>query len=161
MVRWSVTFPRGENGGQGSRGRVPFFCHDLTERALRVPEGVEHASGVLGVKEITVVVGRRSVLEELRGVYEGIFGVEAVTSGGDGEIVFEIGRVKEVSGLETGPRVVLRLARDEGEEKKVEARGFWFGHVVLSARSTNGKESGRLERIDTDGDIGGIWIQHI
>jgi len=37
---------------------LPFYCHDLTERSLRVPGGevATHANGVTGVAGITVVV---------------------------------------------------------------------------------------------------------
>lgn len=38
--------------------RLPFYCHDLTERELRVPGGdaAEHPNGVSGIAGITVVV---------------------------------------------------------------------------------------------------------
>lgn len=38
--------------------RMPFFCHDLTDRPLRVPDGeaVQHANGVTGIAGVTVVV---------------------------------------------------------------------------------------------------------
>jgi hypothetical protein len=38
--------------------RLPFYCHDLTERTLRVPDGdaAAHANGITGVAGVTVVV---------------------------------------------------------------------------------------------------------
>lgn len=45
--------------GDGSApSRLPFYCHDLTERTLRVPDGnaAVHANGVTGVAGVTVVV---------------------------------------------------------------------------------------------------------
>ncbi|KAF2020983.1 hypothetical protein BU24DRAFT_469740 [Aaosphaeria arxii CBS 175.79] len=162
-VKWAVTFPEGENGGQGSRGRVPFWCHDETERGLRVPgeeERVRHASGVLGVEGLSVVVGGgEEGLEALKRVYEGVLGVEGRK--GDGEVVFEVGRVIDVEGLSKGPRIVIKLPRSEEEVKRVEEKGFWFGDVVLAAKK-EGKAAGTVERVDMEEDgIRGIWIKYI
>lgn len=163
-VRWSVTFPEGERGGQGVRGKVPFWCHDGTERGVRVPEPEHegeggHACGALGVLGFTVLVRGEEEWEGVEGVYAGLFG-EAVRKG-DGEVVFEMGRVRGVEGLEGGPRVVLKVARGEEERRKVGERGFWFGDVVLGARASGEKEKGARERIDTDVDVGGIWIEYV
>ncbi|HEV2121455.1 MAG TPA: VOC family protein [Chloroflexota bacterium] len=46
--------------GEGASvpGRLPFYCHDLTERTLRVPGGANavHANGVTGIAGVSVVV---------------------------------------------------------------------------------------------------------
>lgn len=98
-VEWEVTFPAGEMGGQGVRGKVPFFCHDVTERRVRVPvEGEKsmHACGAVGVRGFTVVVKDRALLEETRAVYKDVLGSEG-KEGEDG-VVFEVGQVREVEG---------------------------------------------------------------
>ncbi len=164
-VEWEVTFPAGEMGGQGVRGKVPFFCHDVTERRVRVPveeEKSRHACGVLGVRGLTVVVKDEALLEEMRGVYGDVLGSEG-REGEDG-VVFEVGRVREVDGLDEGVRVVLRVARGEEEEKKIEGRDFVFGDVVLGARAKGGKTKGTRERIDGEGEemgVGGLWIEYV
>ncbi|KAF2756577.1 hypothetical protein EJ05DRAFT_477697 [Pseudovirgaria hyperparasitica] len=56
-LQWDVTFPHGVK-----RGEVPFWCHDRTPRALRVPVDdvpkTTHPCGALGVGELTVAVSR-------------------------------------------------------------------------------------------------------
>jgi len=45
-------------GTKEAPSHLPFYCHDLTERTLRVPDGdaAVHPNGVVGVAGITVVV---------------------------------------------------------------------------------------------------------
>ena len=95
-VQWAVTFPRGALGGQVDRGRVPFFCHDVTPRGLRVPLGVHamaHECGALGVAGLSVVVRDQGLWEETRAVYERVLGAGREEKDG---VVFEVGRVEEV-----------------------------------------------------------------
>jgi catechol 2,3-dioxygenase-like lactoylglutathione lyase family enzyme len=44
--------------GSGGPARLPFYCHDLTERSLRVPggEAATHENGVTGIAGVSVVV---------------------------------------------------------------------------------------------------------
>jgi hypothetical protein len=106
-VKWSVTFPRGDKGGQSIRGRVPFFCHDETERGVRAPmdeEKTQHACGAVGVKELTVVVKDEGLLEQTSKVYRAILG-----DGGQKEesaLRFRLGRVREMTGLNKGAEMV-------------------------------------------------------
>lgn len=162
-VKWAVTFPEGEHGGQATRGRVPFFCHDVTERGVRVPlsaEGTGHGSGALGVRELTVIVRDEGALEETGGVYAKLFGKEGVKSGD--EVYFQAGRVKEVDGLDGGARIVLRLPRDREEVERLGERSFWYGDVVLAAPAGQGKTPGTRQRLD-DGDesVKGLWIEYV
>lgn len=161
-VKWSVTFPKGDLGGQSTRGKVPFFCHDTTPRELRVPgdqDKLSHANGVLGVQSITVVVKDQELLDDVSKVYGNVLGVEGLRSGE--EVTFEIGRVKQVKELGSGPKIVLRLPSSEEEAAKTVENRFWFGEVVLSAQGGNYKQSGLRERVDTDKDVGGVWIQYL
>lgn len=164
-VEWAVTFPEGERGGQEKRGRVPFFCHDVTERGVRVPGGdgdgveMEHMCGAVGMGEITVVVGDKGVLEETREVYKRIFEEEGVVRGE--EVCFHIGRVREVDGLSGGVRVVLRLPRGEEERRRTGKSGYWFGDVVLLARAGGGKEKGTRRRLDEGESVGGLWVEYV
>ena len=162
-VRWAVTFPKGENGGQSSRGRVPFFCHDITERQVRVPlsqEKTTHPSGILGVKELTVVVSDKKALKETGDVYAKLFGKEGVQRGD--EVYFQGTRVKDVEGLDEGARVVLRLPKDKDEFKRLEKTGYWYGDIVLAAPAAQGKTLGSRERLD-DGDesVQGLWVEYV
>lgn len=162
-VKWAVTFPKGEKGGQASRGRVPFFCHDITERGVRVPlsqEKTAHKSGVLGVKELTVVVRDQQLLKETGEVYARLFGKEGVQRGE--EVVFQARRVKSVEGLDEGARVLLRLPKGEDESKRLERTGYWYGDVVFAAPAVQGKAAGTRERLDAgDESVQGFWVEYV
>jgi hypothetical protein len=57
LVKWHTTFPLTTNGFQ--RGELPFFCHDVTDRALRVPmskENITHPSFAYGIKDLLIYV---------------------------------------------------------------------------------------------------------
>ncbi|USP81639.1 uncharacterized protein yc1106_08913 [Curvularia clavata] len=162
-VRWSVTFPKGAKGGQDTRGRVPFFCHDETPRGLRVPmdeEKTQHKCGAVGVKELTVVVKDRVLMERTRDEYEAILG-----HGGQQEkdcVRFRLGRVQEAPELQedAGAEVVLRLPRNVEEETRVEEQGFWYGDVVLCRKAEPGKVEKTRERVDVEEDgVGGVWLE--
>lgn len=152
-------FPAGVNDGQEIRGAVPFFCADVGDRELRVPEDGElrHKCGVLGVLEISVFVRGREDLSRLRGVWEGILGREEER--GDG-VVFEVGRVRGVEGLDGGIRVVLRVV-GEGEGARLGGGWYGVGDVVFGAR-VDGEERGRRVRLDSDEeDLGGLWVEYV
>jgi hypothetical protein len=161
-VKWTVTFPVGENGGQASRGRVPFFCHDdpVTARHLRVPiteEKTKHPCGALGVLSLTVLVKDREMFEATRRVYAGVFESEGVQGFSGDEVVFQAGRVNEVEDLKGagGPQIILRVANEE-ETAKVKNKGYWFGKVVLAARAEAHYEIG--SGWDVDGYRGMLII---
>jgi hypothetical protein len=162
-VKWAVTFPKGGNGGQVSRGKLPFFCHDITDRHVRVPlseEKTAHSSGVLGVKELTVIVRDKEALEETIDIYAQLFGKDGFERGD--EVYFQASRVKDVEGLDEGARVVLRLPKDKGELKRLEKTGYWYGDVVLAAPTTQGKTLGSRERLDEgDESVQGLWVEYV
>ncbi|PVH99530.1 hypothetical protein DM02DRAFT_729113 [Periconia macrospinosa] len=173
-VKWEVTFPKGDNGGQNVRGAAPFWCHDVGERGIRVPifddeeggKGVRHPSGVTGVKEFTVLVGAEGVLEDFGALYRGLFGEGEVVGEGVG---FRLGRVRGVGvdGEGSGAKVLLRVARTEEEKRRCEERSFWFGDVVFAAvaeEGVEGREKGTRVRLDEEGgeaDLGGLWVEYV
>lgn len=161
-VKWAVTFPKGENGGQESRGRLPFFCHDVTERGVRVPlneEKTKHACGALGVRSLEVVVPDGEGMVATREGFAALLGEPVKEDVGHAEFGTErVVRVEELGGKHEGARVYLRLP-EEGEKEKVEDRGFWYGNVVLEAKAREGKPAGTKERLDGNGsDLRGLWI---
>jgi hypothetical protein len=166
-VQWAVTFPKGGNGGQGIRGRVPFFCHDVTERSVRVPidkEKTKHSCGAVGVRELTVVVRDQGMLEDTKRVYGSILrNGRSGTEGGE-EVSFRLGQVHQVHGLDAGAQTVLRSPKNEEDRMRVEKQGFWFGDMVLSGKAGPGKAVGTKERLDDrsgEDSIGGLWIEYI
>jgi hypothetical protein len=166
-VWWAVTFPKGEKGGQVARGRVPFFCHDVTPRSVRVPidkEKTTHSCGAVGVRKLTVGVKDQGTLDETKKVYESILKSGRTGTEGGGEVRFRLRQVHQVHGLDAGARIVLRLPENEEERIRVEKQGFWFGNVILSGKAGPGKAVGTKERLDGrsgEGSVGGLWIEYI
>jgi hypothetical protein len=162
-VKWAVTFPKGEHGGQASRGRVPFFCHDITERQVRVPlsdEKTSHPSGVLGVKEVTVVVRDKQLLQETGEVYAKLFGKDGVKRGD--EVHYLASRFKGIESLDGGARVILRLPKDQDEFKRLEKTDYWYGDVVLAAPADQGRTLGSWEKLDGGKEsVQGIWVEYV
>lgn len=162
-VKWAVTFPKGDKGGQDVRGRLPFFCHDITERKVRVPlsaEKTEHPCGALGVRQITVVVKDRALLEETMKAYRAIVGTDG-TADGD-SVSFPVARVCGVKGLDEGANIVLRLPKDTTEAKAADKTGFWYGDVVLAAKASAGKQAATRQRLDDGEDsVRGLWVEYV
>jgi hypothetical protein len=161
-VKWAVTFPKGEKGGQNVRGRIPFFCHDITQRNVRVPLSAEkttHPCGVLGVRQLTIIVKDQALLEETKHAYASILSNEGST--GHNEVSFQVSRVCDVEGLGGGANIVLRLPKDETEKEATSKKGFWYGEVVLSATATSEKSAGTRERLDRDDNVRGVWVEYV
>ncbi|KAF1965705.1 hypothetical protein BU23DRAFT_545575 [Bimuria novae-zelandiae CBS 107.79] len=164
-VKWAVTFPAGENGGQASRGKIPFFCHDTTPRSVRVPltpEKTTHPSGVLGVAALDVLVKDLAAFKEAQLVYDKLFG-EPIEREGIAEWqatrVVPMPRLQEEVG---GPWIQIRVARSEEEKERVRERGFWFGRVVLAAKAPERNDIGKKVRLDGGGDdLRGLWIEYV
>ncbi|KAF2830359.1 hypothetical protein CC86DRAFT_367140 [Ophiobolus disseminans] len=162
-VKWAVTFPKGEKGGQDVRGRIPFFCHDTTPRNTRVPLSVEkttHPCGALGVQQLTIIVKDRALLDETRQTYAAVLGDEGIQRGD--EIYFQAGRVCEVEGLESRPKLVLRLPKDKKEFEATMKTGFQYDDVVLGVPSGASMELGARKRLDVgEVDVRGLWVEYI
>jgi hypothetical protein len=97
-VEWYVTKPRFDNDNAPNvprpleeyfpTGRLdtPFFCHDVTDRSLRVPYAepgiAEHPSGAKGILSVDVVVPQDS-LESYARLYASVTGAEATVEKDD------------------------------------------------------------------------------
>lgn len=118
------------------RLEAPFWCHDVTERGLRVPfhdaAATTHPCGATGVAQVDVLVPEERV-REYAGLYEAVTGAEAREVGAD--FVLETRTPFDVEGRQ---RVVVRGA---SEEERGE-RGVGFGGFALRV-SADGRE-GRL-----------------
>ncbi|KAE9972879.1 hypothetical protein EG327_009355 [Venturia inaequalis] len=132
-VEWTVTFPTPSI----ERGTIPFWCHDITPRELRVPvqsaeEATKHPSCAVGASKIILVVSPERFGELCR-VYEKILGGDRVKINGVAEFV-----VKQPLGDQPSSRIVLRQA-SSAEEKAVVAvnggvAGIW--EIILAIRGS-------------------------
>jgi catechol 2,3-dioxygenase-like lactoylglutathione lyase family enzyme len=115
---------------------LPFFCGDVTPRALRVPEGAArtHANGAVGVSALTVAVRD---LRESASRTAGLLGVKPqwtqdVPGLGLDLALFDIGATKLVLAAATG-------AGGEPIRKHLETRGEGPFAVTLRRTSRQGR----------------------
>ncbi|TAQ90981.1 hypothetical protein B7494_g743 [Chlorociboria aeruginascens] len=135
-VKWKVTFPPASL----RRGEVPFFCHDVTARELRVPgtgDSVRHPCGAKGVRDLSVILPEES-LNDLAKIYSAILDVEEDAEGG-----FRVGSVHSVEGS-SGPTIRLLSPSSQEEEALVAERGLVLGNLKVV-----GNDSINLTRLNT------------
>jgi hypothetical protein len=159
-VKWAVTFPKGENGGQKTRGRIPFFCHDITQRNIRVPlskENTTHPCGALGITKLSIIVRDQGLLDETKKALTSLLAeVELGVSS------FRAARVRGVEGLDSGANIAVRLPHGEEETKAVTKTGFWFGDICLGVKATGEHAPGTKVRLDLDGeDVRGVSLEWV
>ncbi|KAE9382058.1 hypothetical protein N431DRAFT_425580 [Stipitochalara longipes BDJ] len=127
VLKWKVTVPEPPT----KRGEVPFFCHDVTGRELRVPgerKWTIHPNKAYGVKGLKINVPKERV-EELSNAYEAILDVE------DSEkdrkaVVFEIGSLHPVEGQGNAALSILEPG-DEEKGKLVAERGVLLSDLLI------------------------------
>lgn len=164
-VKWAVTFPQGENGGQAIRGKIPFFCHDVTPRDYRVPiakESTTHPCGALCVSRLNVLVETEKDLGDIVKFFEHVTGVKPVRK--KNQVLVGLHKVKDLlesDGLCFGPDILIRLAESDEEKTRVNGKGFWYGDVVFAGKAGKGKEVGPPIRLDNEkDDFGGLWLEY-
>lgn len=139
-VRWEVTFP-----SPGiERGSLPFWCHDVTPRELRVPSdesAVRHACGAVGVAEVRIVA-RGQDLESCRKVYEVILGVEREDSRVEKGWRFRIPQPRVESAEAV---IILREPKDAFEEGLLERQSVAIAEVVLTVEKDGNEELPSIE----------------
>ncbi|KAF2744622.1 hypothetical protein M011DRAFT_470220 [Sporormia fimetaria CBS 119925] len=185
QVRWSVVFPEKDDTGRGVRGLVPFFCVDETRREIRVPRDevkTRHGCGVLGVLELTLMVGNEEILERVGKTFDALVGTGQATAS---EQRYRLARVVSETGLRgLGPDIVVKLATNERDRDMVGERGYAITDVVMGALADEreaGNDLRKLEggakdeeisddqcvkgqrvRLDSGGtDYGGLWVQYV
>lgn len=158
-IEWFVTFPKiGGEGGLPQTGVLPFFCHDVTDRGLRVPlkeENVTHPCGALGVKSFNLFVDEKEVTG-LRERYSEVFDAKDL-----GEGSFE---TPSLVGEGSSATIQVKGVK-HGEEllkKELEKRGgLFFGDLVLFGKDKVGDNgSKKILHPGEGGDIrlGGISL---
>ncbi|KAG9237076.1 hypothetical protein BJ875DRAFT_454838 [Amylocarpus encephaloides] len=145
-VKWEVTFLSLPDGASYQRGTLPFFCHDVTPRELRVPcadANVVHPSGAQGVKSLTIYV-TEDLVQELRKAYSAVTGVEEKSEGafevpslyGDGTTTIYV-KVPKDEGVTRGGLVLGELVlwgEGVGERKTLDVGNEGVGAIYLESR---------------------------
>ncbi|KAG0646327.1 hypothetical protein D0Z07_8098 [Hyphodiscus hymeniophilus] len=160
-VRWSVTAPVLEGTGV-RKGELPFFCHDVTPRSLRVPDArvnTTHPNSAYGVKGLCLYVPEERV-KGLVDAYEAILGTseEMRAEGGKGGVLV-IGRLRSIVGVEEG--ITFTIRTPEGKEMidgLKERGGVWLGDLVLGGLGNEARKRVRIDVPAEDG-VGGLFLE--
>jgi hypothetical protein len=140
-VEWFVTFPRAGT----ERGSVPFFCHDVTPRELRVPaELTGHPSNVTGVRHLVVVAAK----EKISGIAEAYTAILGQPLEQDGK-AWRLKEPKDLTDAENitseGPVIELREASSEEELQLVKENGGIAGIKEITLFTTHRHDEGFVE----------------
>jgi hypothetical protein len=153
-VKWQVTFPENVK-----RGELPFFCHDVTPRQLRVPisaESVQHPNTAYGIKSMSIMVPHERA-NHLAKMFSAVLNVENVAEE-PGMGVFTVGRMHAVE-YTSDPTLHVRWPAEdeEGQKQSVAKRGVLLGDLVVGGISILGgtENSMRLGREEDMGRI--LW----
>jgi len=164
-IKWEVTrpvFTKGEkvpNTDLFSGGRldVPFFCHDVSDRTLRVAADDEmkttHPCGATGISAVEVLVPETLFTEYLT-LYAKVLGSEPDKSwDGDGgrSGYFDIG----VPRGDGRAKVVVREAKSDGNLARMKERGIGFSDLVIRT----GEGGGKRRPLGPEGIESTIWLE--
>ncbi|TVY47064.1 hypothetical protein LOCC1_G002968 [Lachnellula occidentalis] len=142
-VKWQVTFPVVSDGYQ--RGELPFFCHDITDREVRVPfskECVTHPSGAYGIQRLAIFVPRKRA-KALEKAYAAILGVDSEERGVFG--------TEPLKGEGAKVEYVVRDPEKGWQKEEMKRRGgLLLGDLEFLKDSAEGRKL-PLTRIDAEG----------
>jgi hypothetical protein len=148
-VEWFVTFPSPGT----ERGSVPFFCHDVTPRGLRVPEaGISHSSGAISVDHIVIVVATEKLAELIK-TYTAIFGA-SISKHGKAWRLSEPSPVEMIpKGADKGPVVELTEPKSEEDWQIVRKNGGVAGVKELRVFCRGQQGEREKEEVISEGAI--------
>ncbi|KAI0648409.1 glyoxalase-like domain-containing protein [Trametes meyenii] len=153
VLEWLISAPRRpededggrDGGGRGDvRGRLPFFCGDLTPRIWRVPleprSNADHANTAKGIAHVRLLAaaedldGHAAQLTQVLGVPP----ASSTTGSTSARVVWELGRqpTHEREGFGGAPVLILSEPEDEEEREYLRVRGagiYELGVVVGDA----------------------------
>jgi hypothetical protein len=145
-VKWKTTFP----SKSVVRGSMPFWCHDITPRELRVPskgDAMTHPSGAVSVSELVLVVEQEHLAAQLD-VYKAIFDTKPEEK--NGRFYFKLTSPTEGHG---NPVVSLGPAKTNAEKDVIAQNGgAGVYELVLRVDGSKGTPDALEEKIK-DGTI--------
>ena len=162
QVRWKVTLPTYIHTGHRHRGHsptgsVPFLCHDVTPRSLRVdPTSIistTHPSAVKGIAQFTIIVPP-SQLEEYIDMYAVILNTRPVRAMGTTRL--ELEAPVKVPGL-VNPWVFIEPPGFDLEQQRLSRRGVEIVEVAFR----EGREGGQAGVVRESIEEKGVWIHFL
>ncbi|EJP61947.1 glyoxalase-like protein [Beauveria bassiana ARSEF 2860] len=164
-IAWTVTRPEFSEGDKtpaeklfvNGRIDVPFFCHDVTPRADRVPSHEEdkttHPCGATGIAACEILVPSH-LRAEYAAVYAKVLGSKLEPADGQGAHTLDIG----VPQGPTRSAVVVRAAQTEHDIRRMQERGIGFSDLVIAVKS-DGPGSGARRPLGSTGIESTIWLE--
>lgn len=121
-------------GDREQPSHLPFYCHDLTERPLRVPDGdaAIHANGITGVAGVTVVVADLDAATRDFAALTGHEGVEAEST------IHDVARARRFPVGRAWIEAVQPSQRDSELRAYLETRGELPYEVTLVSPNGQG-----------------------
>ncbi|KAJ3494041.1 hypothetical protein NLG97_g4339 [Lecanicillium saksenae] len=166
-IKWTVTRPEFSKGDKtpgdehfvNGRIDVPFFCHDVTPRADRVPSHDEskttHPCGATGIAACEILVPKY-LLTEYAATYGKVLGSNLAPTDGQGAHVLDIG----VPHGPTRSTVVVRAAETEHDVRRMQDRGIGFSDLVIAVKS-DGTGGGTRRALGSTGIESTIWLEDL
>lgn len=155
-VRWMAAGPRdAAAAGTARRGEVPFWCHDVTARALRVDmaeANTTHPSGVKGIAQFTILVPDEK-MDAYVDLYSSIMDTSPVRMFDTTRLLLET--PVSVPGL-VKPWVFVEPPTLDVEKRRLQERGPGIIEIAL--------------RLGVEGEVGlgrasidemGVWIHFL
>jgi hypothetical protein len=160
-VKWHVTKPLLDNDAAGvprpfdtffPTGRLdaPFFCHDVTDRALRVPFAEKdisetHPSGARGILSVEVLVPHDKI-ESYAKLYASVLGVEPTRAGDSTTVRLLLGVPNEDDKVMAGRKgkigVEIRAPSGQEDEAWLKERGVGISKIKILA-DTKGQDGAK------------------
>lgn len=152
LVKWQITFPVTTGGFQ--RGELPFFCHDVTDRGLRVPmrkENTTHPSSAYGVKDLLIYAPEAHV-KVVTKAYSAIFNSPNLSEPGETDQgVFTTKRLVPVASAPETVAFTVQASTEERQTKAMEEReGVLLGDKVISVIGVIAPGGGITLRINVE-----------
>ncbi|PVH71155.1 hypothetical protein DL98DRAFT_521222 [Cadophora sp. DSE1049] len=156
-VKWTVTTPVTTTGYQS--GQLPFFCHDVTPRSVRVPvsdEAVTHPSGAYGIKQLTIFV-EESKIGTLSQAYAAITGVPNPFKD-DSYGIFNLKRLTEVEGTKNVQFSLQTPTQQWQVDSTKESGGVFLGALTFGGRVASGDTESSSRIDDGKGGMGEVRL---
>lgn len=143
-IKWKLTIPTLQaelvkgTVAPSVTGAVPFFCHDVTPRGLRVDtsnkQATTHPSAVKGIAQFSVIVPPQK-LESYLALYSLILNTRPVRASGTARL--DLTAPVKIPGM-VKPCVFLEIPELEVESIQLEKRGVQVVDVALRIGSVDG-----------------------
>lgn len=152
-VEWYVTKPKFDNTAPNvpkplekyfpcGRLDTSFFCHDVTERGLRVPYTepsiAEHPSGAKGILSVEVLVPKDQ-LQNYAQLYASISGSDGSSEGDSVRFGLASPNPSAFKGVKGGPGIELRGPRSAEDEAWLKERGIGIRALKIFVPTVDGK----------------------